>query len=65
MNKVEILVGGGSGGDGVVSFRHERFVPLLEAVGWRYVGRRGVGGSSFERLTLSPVNTEDITEDKR
>ncbi|MBM3141706.1 MAG: GTPase ObgE [Chloroflexi bacterium] len=41
MDRVEIMVGGGNGGDGVVSFRHEKFVPLGGPDG----GDGGDGGS--------------------
>jgi hypothetical protein len=43
--------------------RHKRFEPLLEVAGWKYVSRRGAGGSYFERLTQSCANSEVNTEE--
>jgi GTP-binding protein len=43
VNRVGIMVAGGNGGDGVVSFRHEKFVPLGGPDG----GDGGDGGSVY------------------
>ena len=52
MNKVEILVGGGSGGNGVVCFRHEKFVPLGGPAG----GDGGDGGNVYVVADRSITN---------
>lgn len=41
MNRIEVMISSGNGGDGIVSFRHEKFVPLGGPDG----GDGGDGGS--------------------
>ena len=61
MNKVEILVGGGSGGDGVVSFRHEKFVPLGGPAG----GDGGDGGNVYIVADRSTTNLSYFRRKRR
>ncbi|MCJ7654298.1 MAG: GTPase ObgE, partial [Dehalococcoidia bacterium] len=41
INRVEVMISSGNGGDGIVGFRHEKFVPLGGPDG----GDGGDGGS--------------------
>lgn len=56
MDRVEVLVYGGSGGNGVVSFRHEKFVPLGGPDG----GDGGKGGSVYLVADKSVTNLEQF-----
>ena len=52
MDRVEILIGGGNGGDGVISFLHEKFVPLGGPNG----GDGGDGGNVYIVADRSTTN---------
>lgn len=60
MDRVDILVCGGDGGDGIVSFRHEKFVPLGGPDG----GDGGKGGSIYIIADRS-ANTLDYFKRKK
>ena len=60
MDKVEVVVAGGNGGNGVVSFRHEKFVPLGGPDG----GDGGKGGSVYF-IADRGVNTLEQFKSKR
>ncbi|MBL7062365.1 MAG: GTPase ObgE [Dehalococcoidia bacterium] len=54
MDRVEIMIGGGDGGDGVVRFRHEKFVPLGGPTG----GDGGDGGNVYIAVDRSTANLD-------
>jgi len=54
IDKIEIIIGGGNGGDGLVSFRHEKYIPFGGPDG----GDGGVGGNVI--IIVSP-NINDLT----
>ena len=61
MDKVEIIVGGGNGGDGVVSFRREKFVPFGGPDG----GDGGTGGSVYIAADRSITTLRQFRRKKR
>ena len=61
MDRVEILVSGGKGGNGVVSFRHEKFVPLGGPDG----GDGGNGGSVYIMADKSVTTLEQFKSKRK
>jgi GTP-binding protein len=61
VDSVEILVGGGNGGDGLVSFRHEKFVPLGGPAG----GDGGDGGKAYIVADRSTTNLDYFRRKRR
>ncbi len=60
MDRVEITVVGGNGGNGLISFRHEKFVPF----GGPYGGDGGYGGNVYVGADRS-VTSLDCFRHKR
>jgi len=56
VDKVEVVVRGGDGGNGVVSFRHEKFVPLGGPDG----GDGGSGGSVYIKADRNVAGLEEF-----
>jgi GTP-binding protein len=61
VDRVGIIVCGGKGGDGVVSFRHEKFVPLGGPDG----GDGGKGGSVYLVVGKEVTNLEQFNSKRR
>jgi GTP-binding protein len=61
VDRVEIIVGGGNGGDGIVSFRHEKFVPLGGPAG----GDGGDGGNAHIVADRSTTNLDYFRHKRR